>query len=149
MTKGLNFGNTGLSGSAVYHIVSKGSQNINWEAGAGMIASRVDSAIPLSDGRRLAYAEYGAANGIPVFLFHGLPGSRLSWGLLPNNPFPKGLRLIAPDRPGYGGSDPKPGRSLLDWVDDVVELADALAIDRFAVLGVSGGGPGGSVASFV
>ncbi len=101
-----------------------------------------DSIIRLSDARQLAYAEYGDPSGRPVFLFHGLPGSRLSWGLLPDDPFPAGLRLIAPDRPGYGKSDPKPGRSLLDWADDVAELADALGIDRFAIVGVSGGGPG-------
>ena len=90
----------------------------------------------------MAYAEYGESDGAPVFLFHGLPGSRLSWGLLPDQPFPPGLRLVAPDRPGYGRSDPKPGRSLLDWADDVTELADALGVEKFAIVGISGGGPG-------
>jgi len=52
-----------------------------------------------------------------------------------------GARLIAVDRPGMGLSDPKPGRTLLDWPRDVAELADSLGIDRFAVAGVSGGGP--------
>lgn len=102
----------------------------------------IDADIILSDGRRLAYAEYGDPEGLPVFLFHGLPGSRLAWGLLPDNPFPSGLRIVAPDRPGYGRSDPKPGHSLLDWAEDVAGLADALAIDRFAIVGISGGGPG-------
>ena len=101
-----------------------------------------DGIICLADSRQLAYAEYGDPSGQPVFLFHGLPGSRLSWGLLPDDPFPAGLRLIAPDRPGYGKSEPKPGRSLLDWADDVTELANALEIDNFAIVGVSGGGPG-------
>jgi pimeloyl-ACP methyl ester carboxylesterase len=107
-----------------------------------MAPPRIDNVIQLSDGRRLAYAEYGEPDGAPVFLFHGLPGSRLSWGLLPDQPFPPGLRIVAPDRPGYGRSDPKLGRSLLDWADDVTALADALEIERFAVVGVSGGGPG-------
>jgi pimeloyl-ACP methyl ester carboxylesterase len=75
-------------------------------------------------------------------LFHGLPGSRLAWGLLPGDPFPPGLRIIAPDRPGYGNSDPKPGRTLLDWADDVIALADRLGLGRFSIVGVSGGGPG-------
>jgi len=101
-----------------------------------------DNTFRLSDGRLLAYAEYGAPEGFPVFLFHGLPGSRLSWGLIPDNPFPPGLRIIAPDRPGYGKSDPKPDRTLLDWPEDVAELADALGLEKFAVVGVSGGGPG-------
>ena len=107
-----------------------------------MILPRTDTAIRLADKRQLAYAEYGESAGFPVFLFHGLPGSRLSWGLLPDDPFPSGLRLIAPDRPGYGKSDPKPGRTLLNWVDDITQLADALEIDKFAIVGVSGGGPG-------
>jgi len=107
-----------------------------------MIRPRVDSVIHLTDRRRLAYAEYGEPEGAPVFLFHGLPGSRLSWGYLSGGKFPPGLRMIAPDRPGYGHSDPKPGRTVIDWADDVEALADALNIERFAVLGVSGGGPG-------
>jgi pimeloyl-ACP methyl ester carboxylesterase len=107
-----------------------------------MSPPRIDSLFHLPDKRRLAYAEYGDANGPPVFLFHGLPGSRLSWGLLPDNPFPPRLRIVAPDRPGYGRSDAKPRRTLLDWADDVSNLADALEIQRFAIIGVSGGGPG-------
>lgn len=107
-----------------------------------MTLPRIDTFVQLSDKRRLAYAEYGDSNGAPVLLLHGLPGSRLSWGLIPNNPFPPGLRIIAPDRPGYGQSDPKPRRTLLDWANDITELADALKIERFAVVGVSGGGPG-------
>lgn len=102
----------------------------------------VDSVVKLADGRKLAYAEYGDPSGMPFVVFHGLPGSRLSWGLLPDSPFPRGVHAIAPDRPGYGGSDPHPGRSLLDWAMDVASLADKLKLDRFVVLGVSGGGPG-------
>ena len=107
-----------------------------------MTLPRVDNIVQLPDGRRLAYAEYGDMASTPVFVFHGFPGSRLSWGLLPGDPFPPGLRIVAPDRPGYGRSDPNPGGTLLDWADDVAELADALDVDRFAVVGVSGGGPG-------
>ncbi len=102
----------------------------------------------LSDGRRLAYAEYGAEDGIPVFLFHGLPGSRLCWGRLPDDPFPEGVRVLAPDRPGYGLSDPKLGRTLLDWADDVACLADKLKLNAFSVIGVSGGGPGALACSW-
>jgi pimeloyl-ACP methyl ester carboxylesterase len=51
------------------------------------------------------------------------------------------VRLIAPDRPGYGQSDYQPVRRITDWPGDVLELADALSLDRFAVLGISGGGP--------
>ena len=52
-----------------------------------------------------------------------------------------GIRLIAAERPGMGRSDFKPSRTLLDWTDDVSELADILGIARFGVLGFSGGGP--------
>ena len=105
-------------------------------------APRVDRSVALPDGRCLAYAEYGDPGGSPVLAFHGLPGSRLSWGMLPDSPIPPGVRLIAPDRPGYGRSAPNPGRDLLAWADDVARLADALSLERFALLGVSGGGPG-------
>ena len=107
-----------------------------------MIAPRLDTGFRLADSRFLAYAEYGDPDAAPVFLFHGLPGSRLAWGSLPVDPFPEGIRVVAPDRPGYGRSDPKPDRSLLDWADDVFALADHLSLDRFSVIGVSGGGPG-------
>ncbi len=52
-----------------------------------------------------------------------------------------GVRLVLPDRPGIGLSDFKPGRAILDWPDDVLALAGALGLERFAVMGLSGGGP--------
>jgi len=107
-----------------------------------MNAPRIDAQITLADHRRLAYAEYGDATGVPVFVFHGLPGSRLGWGLLPEASLPAAARIVAPDRPGYGRSDPSPGRTLLGWAGDVEALADSLQISRFAIVGVSGGGPG-------
>lgn len=113
-----------------------------------MINPRLDTAINLPDGRRLSFVEYGESTGTPMMLFHGLPGSRLAWGLLPGDPFPAGVRVIAPDRPGYGRSDPKPGRSLLDWTKDVAVLADHLQLDRFCIAGVSGGGPGALACAF-
>ena len=107
-----------------------------------MTSPRVDAAIRLPEQRRLAYAEYGDRRGVPVFVFHGLPGSRLGWGMLPDNSLPAAARIVAPDRPGYGASDPNPGRTLLDWATDVEALADSLGIGQFAVVGISGGGPG-------
>lgn len=97
--------------------------------------------IVLRDGRVLAYARYGAPAGVPVFYFHGWPGSRVEARLFDVIARRDGIRLIAIDRPGYGGSDFEPERTLLDWPEDVAALADALGIDRFGVLGVSGGGP--------
>jgi pimeloyl-ACP methyl ester carboxylesterase len=94
----------------------------------------------LRDGRRLAFAEWGAPDGKPVFLFHGRPGSRL---LCPDVDATDAadVRLITVDRPGYGRSEPRPGRTLLDWADDVEELADRLGLERFPIIGWSSGGP--------
>ena len=95
--------------------------------------------ITLKDDRKLAYAEYGDPLGRPVFFFHCIPGSRL---FCPSTEITRraGVRLIIPDRPGSGLSDFQSGRRILDWPGDVTALADALAIDQFAVVGHSGGG---------
>ena len=95
----------------------------------------------LPDGRRLAYAEYGDPRGVPVIYCHGFPGSRLEAKLFESSMQHSGVRLIAPDRNGLGESDPLPGRRLLDWPAEVAALADALGLERFHLLGVSGGGP--------
>jgi pimeloyl-ACP methyl ester carboxylesterase len=92
----------------------------------------------LSDGRALGYAEWG--DGAPVFGFHGTSLSRLAH-VGADAPRVTGVRLILVDRPGYGLSDYQPARTLLDWPRDIAELADGLGIDRFAVFGMSGGGP--------
>lgn len=97
--------------------------------------------VETSDGRRLAYSEYGAPGGRPVIYCHGFPSSRREGLLLHTNAVAADARIIAADRPGYGDSDHQPGRRIADWSDDVGLLADRLGLDRFAVLGVSGGGP--------
>jgi pimeloyl-ACP methyl ester carboxylesterase len=98
--------------------------------------------LTLPDGRKLCYAEYGDPNGTPIFVFHGNPSSRLSWGLYPGSPFLPNVRLIAPDRPGYGRTDYVEGVTTLEnWPNDVAALADHLEIDKFTVFGPSGGGP--------
>jgi len=96
--------------------------------------------VTLPDGRTLAYAEYGTPEGHPVLYFHGAPSSRLDPLLYGDALFSEaGLRLIAPDRPGMGRSDPQRGRGFSDWPQDVLALADDLGLDRFSVLGSSGG----------
>jgi pimeloyl-ACP methyl ester carboxylesterase len=97
--------------------------------------------INLADGRRLGFAEYGDRQGKPVFYFHGFPGSRLEAKLAESISLNTHVRFIGIDRPGYGRSSFKAARTFIDWTDDIVELADALEIDRFSILGVSGGGP--------
>jgi len=103
-------------------------------------ASRENRVCRLSDGRLLGYADYGAADGRPVIALHGTPGSRLMFQLADWPARKRGLRLVAPERPGYALSSEQPRRALTDCPGDVAELADQLGIDRFAVAGVSGGG---------
>lgn len=105
--------------------------------------TKLNQNIVLADGRRLGYDEYGPANGRPLFYFHGTPSSRKDWSALGNEGLPEKLRVrvISADRPGMGLSDFQPGRRIGDWPADVAALADALGIERFAVLGYSGGGP--------
>lgn len=102
----------------------------------------------LADGRAVVYDEIGDPNGVPLFALHGTPGSRLSWRTADAAARAHGLRLIAPDRAGCGLSDPKPGRTLLDAATDVGELADLLGIERFLVIGLSGGGPHASATAW-
>ncbi len=99
----------------------------------------------LADGRDLGWMELGARDASPVFGFHGTPGSRIQLRLAESAVEDAGVRLICPDRPGYGLSTFQPGRRLTDWPSDVSQLADHLGIDRFAVMGISGGGPHSAV----
>lgn len=98
-----------------------------------------DDVIRLADGRRLAYAQWGDRGGTPIFFFHAVPGSRLWFD--ESTTAGRGVRLVIADRPGYGRSDVKEGASLLSWADDAEQLANALGIDRFAVVAWSMGGP--------
>jgi pimeloyl-ACP methyl ester carboxylesterase len=95
----------------------------------------------LRDGRELGWLETGKARGTPVFMFHGTPGSRLQVSFDEKAIAASGVRLVAPDRPGSGHSSFHRGRTLTDWAADVASLADHLKVERFAVAGVSGGGP--------
>jgi pimeloyl-ACP methyl ester carboxylesterase len=90
---------------------------------------------------RLAWAEHGDPDGFPVLFFHGTPGSRLGHDRLGAAALVRGLRLVCPDRAGIGRAAPARGRrALADAADDVAALADHLGLDRFAVVGYSGGG---------
>lgn len=99
--------------------------------------------VRLRDGRTLAFAEHGSAAGAPVVYCHGVPSARVEADLIVNaaTAVSLGLRIIVPDRPGMGYSDGKPDRRIVDWPDDVLDLANALRLDSFAVLGSSGGAP--------
>jgi pimeloyl-ACP methyl ester carboxylesterase len=113
--------------------------------GKNMAFSRLspdpNSTLRLSDGRRLGYREVGKSDGFPIFHFHGNGSSRLEILVVQSKAERSGVRLIGLDRPGIGCSDPMPGYRLLDWPDDVLEVANQLGIEQFAVEGLSGGGP--------
>ncbi len=104
-----------------------------------MIAEREDR-LELRSGRTLGYGLYGARHGRPVFVLDG-PGSRGLARAAAMTAGELGLRLIAPDRPGFGASTPEPDRSILSWSSDLVALADELGLDRIGVLAQSGGCP--------
>jgi pimeloyl-ACP methyl ester carboxylesterase len=93
------------------------------------------------DGRKLALESWGAPRGLPVFLLHGTPGSRCGPRPRASVLYRLGIRLISYDRPGYGGSDPQPGRTVADAARDVEAIADELDLPEFAVVGRSGGAP--------
>ena len=105
------------------------------------VPEHLEHRFTLRDGRTFAVAEWGDPAGIPCFMIHGTPGGRISWWKDPTIYARFGIRRLTIDRPGYGESTPQPGRLVADLVPDLVEVADALGLDRFVVTGGSGGGP--------
>jgi len=91
----------------------------------------------LSDGRKLGYAEYGDLEGKPLLYFHGGISCNLDISHAAKRCAERGIRIIAPDRPGMGYSDRAPNRSLLQWADDVEELLAFLHIAKLPLLGWS------------
>jgi pimeloyl-ACP methyl ester carboxylesterase len=108
----------------------------------------VNEVITLPDGRSLGFAQYGNPNGIPLVFFHGTPSSRYLHHPDDDRTASLNVRLITVERPGFGLSDHQPGRTLLDWPDDVEVLAEKLGLKQFAVAGVSGGGPFAAACAF-
>lgn len=100
----------------------------------------VERLIRLRDGRSMAYAEYGTPDGFVVVNAHGGLACRLDVESADDVAAAAGIRLISPDRPGVGRSDPDSGRTTLSWASDVEELVDRLGVERFAVMGWSMGG---------
>jgi pimeloyl-ACP methyl ester carboxylesterase len=97
--------------------------------------------IKLRDGRLVSVEPSGDERGLPVFLHHGTPGS--GKGPKPRDGvlYRLGVNLISYSRPGYGRSTRSPGRTVADAAHDLAAIADHLGLDRFAVVGRSGGGP--------
>jgi pimeloyl-ACP methyl ester carboxylesterase len=106
-----------------------------------MAAERSSQVLRLGDGRRIGFAEYGDPEGLPVLAIHGTPGSRFMFALTDKAARERRLRVVAPERPGYGLSDFRLQSSLAEAASDLEQCADALDLRRFALIGVSGGGP--------
>jgi pimeloyl-ACP methyl ester carboxylesterase len=103
---------------------------------------RLEGTIPLPDGRRLGFAEFGVPDGKPVFWFHGTPGGRRQ--IPPEARLAareRRVRLVGIDRPGVGDSTPYIYPSLLAWARDIEVVADRLGFEHFGLIGLSGGGP--------
>jgi pimeloyl-ACP methyl ester carboxylesterase len=97
--------------------------------------------LPLKNGGRLAFVEYGDPNGEPVFFFHGWPSSRTMGELADKAARELNVRIISADRPGICDSSFQQNRQLLDWSDDLRQFADHLGIGQFRILAISGGAP--------
>jgi pimeloyl-ACP methyl ester carboxylesterase len=100
------------------------------------------ASLRLADGRRLRLVETGPRDGFPVLYCHGAIGTPVGRSVdLEELAARLHLRYIAVNRPGIGGSDHAPGRTVISFAADIEQLADALGLQRFSVVGVSAGGP--------
>jgi pimeloyl-ACP methyl ester carboxylesterase len=104
-------------------------------------ADRLSRVHRVADGRRIGYAEYGDPDGLPVIALHGTPGSRFMFALTDQAARERGLRILAPERPGYGLSEFCRAETLAQTAGDIHAFADAVGFEQFALIGVSGGGP--------
>ena len=95
----------------------------------------------LPNGRQVSFLELGDPGGRPVLYCHGFPACAAEAGFARHAAVRAGVRLIAPDRPGYGYSAPLASERVADWPADAGDLLDALGVGAFAVLGMSGGAP--------
>jgi pimeloyl-ACP methyl ester carboxylesterase len=101
----------------------------------------MDDVMRLPDGRQVGLVTHGDPEGYPVIFCHGTPGSRFGHEFTDQPGKEHGLRVIVAERPGYGLTTADPSFTILGWPDLVTSLADVLGLDRFAVVGYSGGGP--------
>jgi pimeloyl-ACP methyl ester carboxylesterase len=108
--------------------------------GRGTYCRAVFRTVLLSDGRTLEYVDLGDPAGAPVLLCHGTPSTAGFAAVVADAARDRGVRLVAPSRPGYGASTPTPP-GLASVAADALELADQLGLDELTAMGISGGGP--------
>ena len=97
--------------------------------------------VTLPDGRRLHVYDTGPSAGPVVHWHHGTPNIGTPPAPLFAAAERLGVRWISHDRPGYGPSSPHAGRDVASAAGDAAAVADALGVERFAVMGHSGGAP--------
>lgn len=98
--------------------------------------------VSLRDGRTIGYSSFGDPDGDTIFWFHGTPGARGQIPFdVPTLAMERGLRVIGVERPGTGDSTEILYDQVVDFVPDLVQVADHLGAARFACVGLSGGGP--------
>ncbi len=97
------------------------------------------SRILLRDGRKLAWSEYGASRGFPLFYLHEAGSSRLEAAFFDTEARRSGFRLLAVDRPGLGESDPHALMTRASCADDLLQLADQLGLAEFGMLSSGAG----------
>lgn len=103
---------------------------------------RLFGTVAVGGDRRLGWVEFGHPDGDAVLWFHGTPGACLQVPpALAEVALARGFRVIAVERPGTGRSNDHRYRRVADIGPDIEALADGLGLDRFAVIGLSGGGP--------
>ncbi len=130
-----------MPGTKAYHLVDPRRNGWlprcqRWYAG-----TKVERRIRLRDGRHIGVCEHGLREGRPVIWLVGTGGSR-RWSPPDRDAAGElGVRLVVVERPGFGVSEHKPGRRILDWPDDLAEVLDGIGIERGAIAGPSGAGP--------
>ena len=103
------------------------------------MGSRHDLDLP--DGRRLVAHDDGPPSADAVVWHHGSPQSGELLRPLVDAARARGMRVVSAARAGYGGSSPRPGRTVADAASDVAHALDALGVARCLAVGASGGGP--------
>lgn len=101
----------------------------------------LDETVVDTSGATVGYYAYGDPEGRPVFALHGTPSCGAGFEWTDDAARARGLRVLAPDRPGVGRSAQRRDWQVADYPVMLAALADALDIDRFGVIGYSGGGP--------
>ncbi|KAM5351094.1 hypothetical protein ACJ41O_003817 [Fusarium nematophilum] len=91
--------------------------------------------------RLMSWAEFGSPTGRPLIYLHGTPSCRLELFSEHQVLYDRNIRLIAPDRPGFGRSEPAPGRTVGSYAADIQALVAHLGLSEYIIVGSSGGGP--------